>query len=566
MAKTITIGKQDFEKLIIGNYFYVDKTSFIKEWWESGDEATLITRPRRFGKTLNMSMLDYFFSLEHAGRRELFEGLAIWKEEKYRELQGTYPVINLSFAQIKETDYDFTIRRMIELLSAQFKKYSYLLESDALDLEDKNYINRMKVGMTDFDAGSALQNLSALLYKHYGKKVIILLDEYDTPMQEAYVNGFWDELVAFTRTLFNATFKTNPYLERGLMTGITRVSKESMFSDLNNLKVITTTSDEYAKAFGFTEEEVFDALDEFGLSHEKEQVKKWYDGFNFGECTDIYNPWSILNFLDTGKYIPYWANTSSNSLAGKLIREGTQDIKESMELLMKGEHIICPIDEQVVFNQLDNDETAVWSLLVASGYLKVVSHEAWQNVKPGKRPLYELALTNEEVKVMFVTIIQDWFAPAKVSYNRFLKAMLLGDVRAMNRYMQDVALRIFSYFDTGKGPLGDEPERFYHGFMLGLLIEFSNDYIVTSNRESGFGRYDVVIEPKDKGEKAIILEFKVRDSLDEKSLKETAKAALAQIEEKMYEASLLARGISKDNIYKYGFAFEGKRVLIEKAE
>ena len=298
MAKRITVGKQDFEKLITGNYFYVDKTSFIKEWWESGDDATLITRPRRFGKTLNMSMLERFFSVKYKGKGEIFEPFAIWKEEEYRELQGTYPVISISFANIKDGNYEILKENIYQLIVTLYGQYEFLRESPALTRRDKELFDRISMDMSETDAAMSLHNLSRYLECFYGKKVIILLDEYDTPMQEAYVNGYWDELVALTRSLFNATFKTNPYLERALMTGITRVSKESIFSDLNNLKVVTTTSEEYATCFGFTEEEVFAALDECGLSNEKDGVKTWYDGFIFGSHSDIYNPWSVLNFLD----------------------------------------------------------------------------------------------------------------------------------------------------------------------------------------------------------------------------------------------------------------------------
>lgn len=328
MAKNVAIGIQSFEDLIKGNYFYIDKTGFIKEWWDSGDSVTLITRPRRFGKTLNMSMVEQFFSVDYAGREELFAGLSIWEHEEYRKIQGTYPVIFLSFASIKEAYYDATVYQMCHLIQKQFEKFSFLQKSDKLSDAEKAYCKRMTEEVSRMDASMALHQLSDFLYRYYGKKTIIILDEYDTPMQEAYVNGYWDELVAFTRSLFNATFKTNPYMERALMTGITRISKESIFSDFNNPKVVTTTSDEYATCFGFTEEEVFNALDEFGLSNEKEHVKAWYDGFTFGEYKDIYNPWSILNFIDTnGKYTTYWANTSGNRLVGKLIREGNSEIK-----------------------------------------------------------------------------------------------------------------------------------------------------------------------------------------------------------------------------------------------
>ena len=572
--RKISIGKQDYESLITSGCFYVDKTYFIKEWWESQDDVTLITRPRRFGKTLNMSMVECFFSNKYAGRGDLFEGLSIWNDEKYRQLQGTYPVIFISFAEIKANNFKDTKNDMVSVINDVYKQHSYLLEDAILTDAERNLFRQLDDYSKNTNVNKDISNeiiyrsvkdLAAILYRKFEKKVIILLDEYDTPMQEAYVNGFWNDMVGFIRSFFNSTLKTNPYLDRAIMTGITRVSKESIFSDLNNLNVITTTNDEYNTSFGFTESEVFAALDEAGLSEKKDDVKLWYDGFTFGKHKDIYNPWSITNYLDKKEFKTYWADTSSNSLVGKLIQRGSPKIKKAMEKLLNGEYITVGIDEQIVFDQLDNDEDAIWSLLLASGYLKVDSMEIC--VSTGEQK-YELSLTNLEVRVMFQKLIKGWFMTGDDSSNEFISALIDGDLEAMNYYINEVTLNVFSSFDVaGKDESRIRPENFYHGFVLGLMAGQRNNYIIKSNRESGFGRYDVMMIPKhstnEAGKKlpAIVLEFKVkRDS--EKSLEEAVEVAHRQIEEKRYDEEILALGIEKERIRHYGFAFEGKKVLI----
>ena len=562
MAQVISIGNQRFDTIRERNCFWVDKSHFIKEWWESEDSITLITRPRRFGKTLNMSMLECFFSNKYSDRGDLFEGLSIWKDEKYRKLQGTYPVIFLSFAAVKADNLKDSKQQIKQQIVTLYRDNQYLVEGTCLSREEKEEYQKISVEMDDAWASASLNVLCQYFHRYYGKKAIVLLDEYDTPMQEAYIHGYWKEFTAFIRSLFNATFKTNPYLERAIMTGITRVSKESIFSDLNNLNVVTTTSEEYADVFGFTEEEVFDALEKFDMGDKKEEVKLWYDGFVFGTHHDIYNPWSITNYLDKGKFRNYWAATSSNGLVGRLIQTASADVKRMMEALMTGEMIHVSFDEQIIYNQLDTDENAIWGLLMAGGYL---SAEEVDDSSGDFELVYTLRLTNRETRNMFSGMFKQWFRISGGSYNEFIGAFQKGDIEAMNFYMNKLTMATFSYFDVGNGDVNSqEPEKFYHGFVLGLMAQMSEHYQVRSNRESGFGRYDIMMIPRNpQGEyPGIIIEFKVKSRTKPETLEEAVEAALKQIEEKNYDAELEEIGIAKESIRHYGFAFEGKKVLI----
>ena len=562
MHPTISIGEQNFEQLRKNNYFYVDKTSFIKEWWEEGDSVTLITRPRRFGKTINMSMLECFFSNQYEGRgEELFGGLSIWKEKKYRDMQGKYPVIFLSFAGIKSPTYEEARMAVIQNIMKLYEKYNFLRTEGHLQQIGNQLFDSVNLNMSDATAAIAVNYMTNWLSQYYGEKVLIFLDEYDTPMQEAYVYGYWNEFTNFMRSFFNSTFKTNPSMSRAVMTGITRVSRESIFSDFNNPEVVTTTSSKYETVFGFTEKEVFSTLDQFSLSDYKEEVKEWYDGFIFGEYGDIYNPWSILNFIEKKKFSTYWANTSANSLVGKLIREGNSDVKQTMEELLEGKELAVKIDEQIVFNQLDGDVNAIWSLLLASGYLKIM--RAPKDCTDVDQ-FYRLALTNKEVQVMFQNMIKSWFSKQSLQCNNFIKALMEDNVGAMNYFLNEISRSMFSYFDvSSSGASSVNPENFYHGFILGLVVDLDGKYHIRSNRESGFGRYDVMLEPVNKSDVAFVFEFKAMKPYNpEKTIEETMKAALRQIREKNYDEELIVRGVPKHKIRHYGFAFEGKTVLI----
>ena len=569
----VNIGVQRFDKLRKQGSFYIDKTDFIREWWETGSEVTLITRPRRFGKTLNMSMLECFFSRKYENRADLFEGLSIFghdsDREKFRNLQGRFPVIFLTFANIKADRYLEMENKIVEVIASLYNENDYLLDGDCLNTNEKEYYKNIKIGMPGDIAVGAVHQMACFMQRYYNENVIILLDEYDTPMQEAWLSGYWNKAVSFFSSFFNATFKTNPYLERGMITGITRIAKESIFTGMNNLKVITTTSDKYATAFGFTEREVFDALDDMDFGSEKEDVKKWYDGFTFGSHTDIYNPWSISSFIENnGKYENYWADTSSNGLVNSLMQTGVPGIKQTMEALLQGKSFEAELDEKIVFDQLDGSVSAVWSLLLATGYLKVLD---LKYVGERKRKMYTLTLTNMEAESIFEKMVKGWFGGStETYYNEFINALLHDNVRKMNTFMNKVALNTFSSFDSGNKPSEQtEPERFYHGFVLGMVVNMADTYIVRSNRERGqyepcsYGRYDVMLEPVDKGGKAFIFEFKVLDpDEDEETLEDTLAAAHRQIAEKKYETELVSRGFAPEKIRKYGFAFRGRECLI----
>ena len=550
MSRIIPVGEQSFSTLRKDNLFYIDKTRFIQDWWEGKDRVTLITRPRRFGKTLMLDTIATFFSPEFCGRKELFEDLEIWKNEKLREKQGKIPVIFISFSGSDRNNYDGMNRSIKNIIGNIYNSFRKILDFSLLYDTEKEQFDSVRRGMSDETAQMAIHDLSIYLARQFGELPIILIDEYDAPLQAAWIADYWDEAVDFLRGLFNLTFKTNKSLGRGLMTGITRVSKESLFSGMNNLRVVTVTSKLYSTYFGFTEEEVFNAMDEYDLK-EKEKVKYWYDGFIFGGIKDIYNPWSIINYLSEHSFEAYWAQTSSNALVGKLVASSSVKIKEQTKELLQGRSINVKFDEQIVFSQLNRSSGAIWSLLMATGYVKPLSF----NREIGE---YKIALTNYEVQMLMDRIISDWFNNDNFDGEEFRKSLLNNDVEKMNEAMSDIAENTFSFFDTGK----KEPERFYHAFVLGMIVDFRGRYEIVSNRESGLGRCDVMLIPINSDDRGIIIEFKTRDTKKEKTLKTTCNNALKQIKRMRYASTLQSRGVAKNAIYTYGFGFDGKEVLI----
>ncbi len=552
LGNHVPIGVQSFETLISERLFYVDKTRFIADWWISNDPVTLITRPRRFGKTLNLSMMNCFFSIRYKDRSDLFDKLEVWKYKEMRDLQGTIPTIFISFGAVKESDAEGQLHALGQQIYDAFFLNRYVKDhlSDEHKAKFDRYLNSFDY-TKDMILGG-VRDLCSFFYEAYGQNTIVLIDEYDTPMLEAWTAGTWDECSKNMRLFFNKTLKTNPYLHKALLTGITRISKESFFSDLNHLRVCSMTSSKYDYAFGFTEEEVRLAMEMQGLDN-FEEVKEWYDGFTIGKRTDIYNPWSMVYFLSTQEIKPYWVNSSANTLINTLFMEGDQEIKQALEDLINHKTIITTMQEETPFKQVSSSAPAMWSLLFASGYLKIVNQL--------DRDTYELTVTNKEVHDMLIDFVKNWF-PTKSRYGNgyFENALLSNDVDFMQEYLERIIRSTFSFFDVS----GEEPERFFHGFILGIIINMRDRFIITSNRESGLGRYDVVLIPKEPAKNhAIILEFKVFRPRREADLVESAKNALDQIEEKHYEDSIIEQGISPDNIYKYGIAFKGKEIWIE---
>lgn len=551
MGRPVPVGVQSYETLITKKLFYVDKTFFIRDWWNQNDEVTLIARPRRFGKTLNMHMVECFFSNRYSGRSDLFEGLTIWKYREFQALQGTYPVLFLSFGAVKMHTPEGIREQLMGQLDLKLWELLDQTGKDALTEEEKLSLNRYLQTRIFPEKLQAIPFLCRTYYRIYGKKTIILLDEYDTPALEAWTAGIWQEVADDLRNLLNIMFMSNSYLERALLTGITRISRESFFSDLNHLKVADMTSDSYATAFGFTEKEVFDAMDEQHLTN-KQEVKEWYDGFRIGAQCDIYNPWSIVNFLSEHELKAYWVHSASNRLISSIFRSGDRGRKMLLEDLMKDRPVFVPLQEDLSFQNLAFQGEAVWSLLFASGYLKIAEEK-----EDGR---YGLIPVNREVKMLLVDMVKEWFDGTE-GYSGFLEALLCNDIFYMNEFMERTVQSLFSFFDTSAEKA--QPEKFYHGFILGLMVTLEKDYIIRSNRESGLGRADVLLEPRNsEGFPAIILEFKVHRGGHEKSLEETVESALRQIQEKKYETEFLERGIPQDRIYAYGIAFRGKEVLI----
>lgn len=560
LSNHVPIGVQDYETLITKNLFYIDKTRFIEDWWNNNDSVTLITRPRRFGKTLNLSMINCFFSTHYQDRSDLFDKFEVWQNDSMHPLQGVFPTIFISLGGIKESSASDQLIALGHQICQAFSDNRSIMEQlpETEQMEYQKYLDMFHY--TNDMIFNGINVLCRFLHLAYGKKVIILIDEYDTPMLEAWTSGTWQGCAQNMRLFFNKTLKTNPYIEKALLTGITRISKESFFSDLNHLSVCSMTSAKYDYAFGFTSEEVKLAMKRQNLTN-FEEVKSWYDGFSIGQNTDIYNPWSVINFLSSKEIKPYWVNSSSNKLINTFFKEGNLEVKKSLEDLINGKSIFTPMKEETPFDQITTSPSALWSLLFSSGYLKIVNIINEDKPSINAPVIYELTITNKEVQLMLIDFIRDWFDLMDSSgYGGFIHALLSNDVDYMQEYLEKTIQSTFSYFDVS----GKEPERFYHGFILGMMVNLQDRFIITSNRESGLGRYDLVLVPRNpQVDHAIIMEFKVHRPRKEADLVESAKNALQQIHAKNYDSNILDHGIPAEKIYKYGIAFKGKEVWIE---
>ena len=552
--KKIALGESNFKSIIDNNEYFIDKTMLIKEFLEDSSRIVLIPRPRRFGKTLNLSMIRYFVEKSNEDRRYLFNNLLIEKEEDIMKRQGIYPTIYLTFKDEKHDDFNILVKRINDNLSDIFIKFKHLYNYIE-DEKDKEFFKRMELGKgTKDDVEVSLRKLSEYIYEYYGENVIILIDEYDTPIQHGYFSGIYDETIGFMRNLLSNTLKDNIYLEKAMLTGILRVARESIFSGLNNLEVYSILKEGYSKQFGFTDVEIEKILNDFNVVEQREEFKRWYNGYIFGN-TVIYNPWSILSYLKSKEdyFMPYWVNTSENKIIKTILAKGSEGLKKSFEELLRGNAIETSIDENIVMADIERDENNIWSFLLMSGYLKVVGKR-----REGKEFYYSLKIPNLEVESMYEKFVRDWQSESYISseYNEMLKALVNFDFKVFKLIFSRYVRESFSYFDIS----GKMPEKVYHAFTLGLLVSLSRTHQVLSNRESGYGRYDIMIIPKDITKIGIIIEFKKYYEEYGETIEELIEEARNQIEDKKYETELLNRGIT--NIKKLVIVFKGKEVFV----
>ncbi len=552
--KGIGIGESDFKGLRVRNNYYIDKTMYIKNIIDNQSRVILVTRPRRFGKTLNMSMLKYYFDCTKTDNTELFTGLKIMEqEEKYTSKLGAYPVIYVTLKDVQDRSYESMLLDMKTAMLNMYKEHMYLLKSDKIYEFEKEKIMDILYAREDENVlKNSVRDLSEYLSRYHNKPVILLLDEYDVPLQNAYIEGYYDEAVKFFKTFYGVTFKDNPYLEKTVITGVSRVAKESIFSGANNFKVFTVLDDEFADDFGITEKEMDKVIEDFEIQDKKEEIKRWYDGYKIGEVEGIYNPWSILNYLTDRKLMPYWVNTSSNDLI-KLILKNSETVKEKIERLLKDEAIEVKINLETVIVGIEENEDNIWGLMLGTGYLKVVETV---DITEG---IYKVKLPNYEIKFLFQQIIDDWFRNKVIGNDlkSILKDLVTLNMKEYEKKFDILVREMFSYMDVGE----TTAENFYHAFVLGMLVGLKDSYYVNSNRESGMGRYDIMLEPKDKNGNSFIMEFKVLENKEEKTIEETIENAKRQIEEKGYEQNLKERGFK--NITKMVYAFKGKEVKME---
>lgn len=545
----IGLGESDFKRLRTTNNYYIDKTLYIKHIIDNQSRVILVTRPRRFGKTLNMSTLRYFFDCEKKDTDKLFEGLKIMEQgEKYTSKLGAYPCIYITLKDVRGSNPEEMMLLFQTELNELFIDHANLLKSEKIfDVEKEMFNTVLNLKANKIQLQGAIKLLSRMLYREYEKPVMLFLDEYDVPLQNAYVQGFYDEAIEFFRTFYGTTFKDNQYIEKTVLTGVSRVAKESIFSGANNFKVFTILDNEFAEDFGITEQEMDKIIKDFDIKDDKEEIKRWYDGYKIGDKEGIYNPWSILNYLTDKKLMPYWVNTSSNDLI-KLILKNSSTIKQKIETLLRGEEITVPINFETIIVGIEQNEDNIWGLLLGTGYLKITE------VVSLAKSIYKVALPNYEIKNLFEGIIRDWFSNKVIGNDlcSILNDLVTLNMHEFERKFIVLVRQMFSFMDVGE----NTAENFYHAFVLGMLVGLKDTYYVNSNRESGFGRYDIMLEPMDKNGNSFIIEFKVLDDLLETTIEQTIENAKKQIIDKKYEENLIERGFK--NITRMVFAFKGK--------